>query len=92
MLFKDVVLLHLADKEEKQEVYTRFSSKGKADDFIEALFQLNKKGLIYVPRRAWAWGGYNRLIPEDVVMTGVKLTPLGLIQVERLTFKNRKSL
>lgn len=52
MLFKDVVLLGLAHKKEKQEVYTHFSREGKVDDFIEALYHLNKDGLVYVPLRA----------------------------------------
>lgn len=91
MLFKDVVLLGLAHKEEKQEVFTHFSSKGRLDDFIEALFHLSKDGLVYVPLRAWSPKYDGVHIPEDVVMTGVKLTLAGASRAKHLITKYKKS-
>ncbi|MCM3493796.1 MULTISPECIES: hypothetical protein [Paenibacillus] len=92
MLFKDVVLLGLAHKKEKQEVYTHFSREGKVDDFIEALYHLNKDGLVYVPLRAWSPKYDGVSIPNDVVMTGVKLTPYGESRAKHLITKHKKSL
>ncbi|WFA86505.1 hypothetical protein [Paenibacillus amylolyticus] len=92
MLFKDVVLISLACKEDKREVYTHYSRCDRLDDFIEALLHLNEEGLVYVSQQAWAWGGDSRLLPEDVVMTGVKVTPLGVSKGQRLISMYRKSL
>lgn len=91
MSFKEVVLLNLAYKQDKQEVYSSYLRGGKVDEFIKALYHLNQEGLIYVPRQAWAWGGDSRPLPEDVVMTGVKLTSVGVSRAKQLITKYKKS-
>ena len=80
MLLKDAILVQLyveskKDKPDPQEVYSLYAGP-RIDDFIKAMVQLEKEGSVFVPPRAWSEGGDNDL-PEDIVMTGVRLTEYG---------------
>lgn len=83
MVFQhEVVLAQFYAEMQKQKpdfnnVYRQYALKGKVDDLISDMLALQEKGYIIVPTKSWSRGGDGDVNPIDVVMTGVKITPLG---------------
>lgn len=81
--------LCIEKKKDTQPIYSHFASQGRVDDLIEALICLEKKGFVTVPMKAWVRGDQQT---EDVVMTAVRLTPVGKRLAEVMVRKRRESV
>jgi len=92
---KEDVLVELYETEKKkvelQKVYSRFARAGKIEDFMATMAELYKEGFVKVPYESWSPRG-ETTSPDDIVMTGVKLTEYGRREAQRLEQKFRELL